>query len=618
MGFWSGFKIMLVPPHKGDIRVRCEIACCNDDVCSIRSSDNEKCNNDPDKCLNENDVCENQATVASSDIETSTWKKISHYIPHQFKIFKKKEKKKIENIKKLEEFEIDNDFASPLDTFIGWAVEVTASVYMLWLVIFILIAWIVWGAATGAPDVWQIAMQDGQSIQTYVWDTFLMRQQLDDNEKFLILSGKLKSRVETLKRLIAQVQKEHPDYDIKDKMEKIQNLENHEFRKVHFRKKTWFDKLSEWVSLCLGNLYAVIIYWIGIFVWIGCGKIPNNNGTKDDPLMQTFSNNWQMYINTATAIELLFTSVFLEHVRASSNDFIMEQIKAFNRLDYDLEALARQITSDTQENELITVKRCPRDKIQSWISVYANIIGNGLGLIISTCVFIAWFCIGHPMHWNDNWWLVIGTYTGLVGFIDGFVLREVFFSLTSYEHQQFYDLFEESQGVIDQCGIPYEMKRYKPKVTFDTKISLWINDLCSNKWSVVASVVVVIGLIIMACAMVWSETAQLICNTPTMIIEGFFLLILIQAHNWADAERSNMVGELVTSRMYVYNYFDVCFNDHLDEDEKAEIERRLSDERCSNHEPSPTPSHSSDEEVSLPDDIISETIDHTARSLRSA
>lgn len=612
MGFWNSCKILLIPPNKGDIKVRCDIACC-DDICSIHSIDNEKCD-DIDKCLNDHDVCENQATVASSDIDATFWKKTLHYLPHHWKLFKKTEKKKIENIKKLEEFEIDNDFASPLDTFIGWAVDVTASIYMLWFVILILIAWIIWGAATSAPAVWQIAMQDGQSIQTYVWDTFLMRQQLDDNEKFLILSGKLKSRVETIKRLITKVQNENPDFNIQDKLDQIQNLDNHEYRKVHFKKKSWFDKLSEIVSLSLGNLYAVIIYWIGMFVWIGCGKIPNNNGTKEDPLMQTFSNNWQMYINTAIAIELLFTSVFLEHVRASSNDFIMEQVKTFNRIDYDLEALARKITLDTEENVLITVKRCHRDTIQKWISVYANIIGNGLGLIISTCVFIAWFCIGHPMHWNDNWWLVIGTYTGLVGFVDGFVLREVFFSLTSYEHQQFYDLFEESQGIVDMCGIPYEMKRYKPKITLDTKISLWINDLCSSKWSVVGSVLVVIGLIVMACAMSWSETAQLICNTPTMIIEGFFLLILIQAHNWADDERSNMVGELVASRLYVYNYFDVCFN-NLDDEKKNEIIRNSLEERAHHHEQSSRHSHSSDE-ISLPEDVISEILDHN--SLRSS
>lgn len=29
------------------------------------------------------------------------------------------------------------------------------------------------------------------------------------------------------------------------------------------------------------------------------------------------------------------------------------------------------------------------------------------------------------MHSNDNWWLLIGTYAGLIGMNDGFVLRNV-------------------------------------------------------------------------------------------------------------------------------------------------------------------------------------------------
>lgn len=574
--------------------MRCDVAFCPG-TCTKESKTGK------DESSLENECCDTR------EIEHLTiWQKTLHFLPHNWTIFRKKEIKKIENIKKLEEFEIDNDGVSPLDTFIGWVVDITATLEFLIFIIAILIAWIVWGAATGAPDVWQIAMQDGQSIQTYIWDTFLMRQQLDDNERFLILSGKLKSRVETVKRLLDKVQIEHPDFNIQDKLDEIQNLDNHEGKKVHLKEKVWFDKVSEFVSKSLGNLYAVIIYWIGIFVWIGCGKIPNNNGTQDDPLMQTFSNNWQMYINTAVAIELLFTSVFLEHVRAQSNVYIMEQVKMFNRLDYELEALARQITGDMEENQLITIKRCPRDRIQTWISFYANIIGNGLGLIITTCVFIAWFCIGNTMHWDDNWWLVIGTYTGLIGFIDGFVLREVFFSLTSYEKEKFNELFEESQGIIDQCGIPYELQEYKPKKTLDVKVSLWINDVCSSKWSVVLSVWIVIGLIIMACAMLWSETAQLICNTPTMIIEGFFLLILIQAHNWVDEDRINTLNQLVTSRMLIYNYFGVCFHEYLDGVAKKPIDFK----ECSEIQEDNSNSDSCEDEINLPDDVISEIIDY--------
>ena len=561
--FWKNAKFIIIPPNKGDIKVRCNIATPRN-INSNGKSVEEK------EQFFENSHTDDSSTSDVESLNKSKFMKVIDYIPNKLYNLWKKQEEEIVQIEKLEEFESDNDFTSPLDTFIGYAVDVTGSVYMLVFVISILIAWIIWGAVTGAPDTWQIVMQDGQSIQTYVWDTFLMRQQLDDNEKLLILSGKLQSRLRTHTRLLKKLKDKNPNFILTDEMrEKIIDLNNSDNDLlVHIEnKKTWFDKVSEVCSKLLGNLYCVIIYWIGIFVWIGCGAIPNNNGTDSQPLMQKFSNNWQMYINTATAIELLFTSVFLEHVRSRSSDIINRQIKSFIKLDTDLECLERTILNDVEENELIIVERCPRDKIQKIISFYANAIGNGLGLIITFCVFIMWFGIGNLMHWNDNWWLIIGTYTGLVGFIDGYVLREVFFSLTKYEHQKFYDLFEDSQGLLEFIGISYTLERYKPKITLDTKVSLWINYMCSNKWSVIVSVTTVLGLIIMGCALLWSETAQLVANTPTMIIEGFFLLILIQAHNWADDERSNMVRELTKSRLFAHNYVKYCFDNKKVEDD---------------------------------------------------
>ena len=539
-------KVILVPPKKGDIIVRCNLA--RDEPTCHTMDIEEKVTQTPGSV----DSTEDSKLTLLSRLRI--WMKPVAQ--------KQNDVEKMETIDKTEEFESENDYTSPLDDFIGYAVDVTGSVYMLIFVILILVAWVLWGALTGASDVWQISMQDGQSIQTYIWDTFLMRQQLDDNENFLVLSGKLKSRLESHKRLVKKLQAEFPERaQMTPELEqRVRSLEKFKEKLItQAEKATLFDRISETCSNCLGNLYSVVIYWTGIFIWVGCGNLPNNNGSKEHPQMEKWSNNWQMYINTAVAIELLFTSVFLEHVRARSNKVIMMKVDIFNQMDIELERLERCTCQDYQENEIVIVKRCPRNSVQSMISFYAHVIGNGLGLIISTCVFIVWFAIGDLMNWSANWWLVIGTYTGLIGFIDGFVLREVFFSLTQHEHKEFYTLFEESQELVDMIKLPLTLKRYEPQINFDVKVSIWINNICSSQWSVITAVVVVLGLIIMASAMVWSETAQLICNTPTMIIEGFFLLILIQAHNWADDERSNMVSELTKSRLYIHNYVDACF-----------------------------------------------------------
>lgn len=50
-------------------------------------------------------------------------------------------------------------------------------------------------------DTWQIVVQDGQSIQTYIWNTFTMRQQL----KNCFFYGKLKIRFLTHWQLLRKL-----------------------------------------------------------------------------------------------------------------------------------------------------------------------------------------------------------------------------------------------------------------------------------------------------------------------------------------------------------------------------------------------------------------------------
>lgn len=47
----------------------------------------------------------------------------------------------------------------------------------------------------------------------------------------------------------------------------------------------------------------------------------------------------------------------------------------------------------------------------------------------------------------------------------------------------------------------------------------------------------------------WSETGQLICNTPTMIVEGFLLPVLIQAHNTTHSQRRLQFRDILMNRL---------------------------------------------------------------------
>ncbi|GME86944.1 unnamed protein product [Ambrosiozyma monospora] len=318
-----------------------------------------------------------------------------------------------------------------------------------------------------------------------------------------------------------------------------------------------YDYFCTKIAAGLGSLVTVTVYWCLIFAWVGCGAVPTATGDVDDngnAIKAKFSDEWQMYVNTGTAVLLMISSILLENVRLRNDLFIKHQIKDIITFDANIERLEREITGDNTPNEIISVVPLKRKGLKKVISKYADIIGTGLGLLISICVFVVWLAIGNVMGWSDNWWLIIGTYTGLIGFIDGFVLREVYFSITKYEEQDLNEVLQQTRDVLHAAGIDADIPEIKDKNTISFKVSKAINDVCSNQWSVVGSVIAVLALIIIASGMRWSVTGQLICNTPTMIIEEFFLMILLQAHGWADTKRRRVMDQLRTSREMVYKY----------------------------------------------------------------
>ena len=151
------------------------------------------------------------------------------------------------------------------------------------------------------------------------------------------------------------------------------------------------------------------------------------------------------------------------------------------------------------------------------------------------------------MKWSSTWWLIIGTYTGLVGFLDGFVLRLVYLRISTHENVIFQDLFEESAKLVPIVH-PLNTPSHHSKMSFwGYKASIWINNICSSPYAVIVSILMIIGLVIGASIMHWTTTGQLIANTSSQIIEAFMLIILIQAHNWDDYRR----------REYLRSFYDV-------------------------------------------------------------
>lgn len=287
----------------------------------------------------------------------------------------------------------------------------------------------------------------------------------------------------------------------------------------------------------IGSLYTLIIYWIGIFVWVGIG-----------PLFQ-FSNTWQLYVNTATAIVLTFTSMFLQNVEQRQEDNLERSLEYATKIDAEIEYHLRELTADGKPNPIFTIPAPGASRTERSITTFGDLMGSGIGVSFSLVFLIVWIAVGPMLMFDDNWVLIIGTFTGLIGFIDGFVLRNLYARGEVTADEQFLALERADMRLLDLLNLPHPVRPAEPAPSLAMRISTSISDFTGRASVSVGSVVLVILLIITASAMLWSETGQLLCNTPTMIIEGFLLLVLIQAHNVTGAARGRAFSGILKRRV---------------------------------------------------------------------
>ncbi|GAA5802160.1 Low-affinity iron/zinc ion transport protein fet4 [Helicostylum pulchrum] len=409
------------------------------------------------------------------------------------------------------------------------------------ITLLVLIAWAIVGIVLGAPDNWQIFMQDGSSIQCYISDTLLMRQQHNHCNALLSFIAQLRSRNATYKRLLYNPEiHENVDTAEVHRMAICDNVGD----AVKLPSENWFDVACNWVSDAVGSLTAWAIYWGGIFAWIGVG----------DYLQ--WSDMWQLYINTAVAVELTFTSMFLQNTRRRHMEYLEKCLKSIMESDCDLEVILRQMVGDNQPNPIITIPPHPISKAVRSIDYYADVVGSGVGVVISISVFAAWLAVGNLMQWSSNWWLIIGTYTGLIGFLDGFVLRNVYFRQDKQMDHQFDVLIDADEQIYQYLNLPLPTKPLEEDRSIRTRVSNWMGNICSKAAAVGFAVIVIIVLICVASGMQWNETGQLLCNTPTMIIEGFLLIVLIQGHNKSNIKRRVILHDIFIRRLKLLQYVE--------------------------------------------------------------
>lgn len=116
------------------------------------------------------------------------------------------------------------------------------------------------------------------------------------------------------------------------------------------------------------------------------------------------------------------------------------------------------------------------------------------------------------------------------------IRRNVYFRGASLVDAEFHVLVEEDAALCELLGTQLSPKMATAHISsLQDRIGNKVGDWCSRSGAVLGSCLVIVAVLAIATGMSWSETGQLICNTPTMIVEGF--LLLIQAHKVTHRQR---------------------------------------------------------------------------------
>jgi len=107
--------------------------------------------------------------------------------------------------------------------------------------------------------------------------------------------------------------------------------------------------------------------------------------------------------------------MFLANIFEHYTKYKTKCLESIWELDSALELRLRTAIDNTIENAPIAISAPKRSRIQCGIDYYADLVGTFVGIAILIFVIIVWVVIGPALHFEANWWLLIGTYAGLIG-----------------------------------------------------------------------------------------------------------------------------------------------------------------------------------------------------------
>lgn len=444
------------------------------------------------------------------------------------------------------------EFGKPrlLDRWLDKVVQASGSEPVFYSILTGLVTWGLLGIRFGHSETWQVAISDVQAILSYAFDSLLVRQQLNMYDREIIVAAQMRSRMQSNMRMLSKVcgplgsEEKATIVSLCEQQDTAENNKGHQLPS-----EGRFGMFITTVSHILGHIITVGLFWVGVVVWIGIGPLYH------------WSDIWQLYMNSVSSAWMVLYFAFLANIRERHSAHNKKCLDALFATDSELEVRLRSLSGDVENNPRITVPAPKVGRLQRAIFYYADFVGTLVGIAILMTVMIVWVATGPIFGFSANWWLFIGTYAGLVGMNDGFVLRNMQSRLGSYVDQEMNSLGRDDKQLFQSLGLSLPRsaasdEQQQPQ-SVTQRISLLVEKVSAHELTVAAGVLTILGLLAGASAQRWSLTGQLLCNVPPSLIESFFMMILVTGHNHDDEMRRAHLQGLYEKRLRLLRYVDV-------------------------------------------------------------
>jgi low-affinity ferrous iron transport protein len=146
---------------------------------------------------------------------------------------------------------------------------------------------------------------------------------------------------------------------------------------------------------------------------------------------------------------MLLIFAFLANSQVRRGAYINKCLATLFQTDSAIETHLRILRKNNIPNPAVAIPAPKVSRAQRAIFYYADLVGTLVGFGLLIAVLAVWLVIGPFMSFNSNWWLLIGTYAGLIGMHVGFVLENVQSRLYSYVNDAFETAHQDDLGLLE-------------------------------------------------------------------------------------------------------------------------------------------------------------------------